>query len=160
MSLDNLHGTLTSMVTRGKVALATVGQRIMLQMTGMSNETLSGVELLHPFGYSALPPAGADLVMLQVLGQRGHIVALGGDALGGAIADLGPGECGLSAVPGTQIVMHTDRIEITANDLPIVINAGTAPVTVNAQNITLAGASIALNAPAVTVNGHAVQVAP
>lgn len=101
-------GAVRSLVSRGKVAQATIGPRTILQITGLNNETKQSAELLLPPGYSAAPLAGADVTVLQVLGSRDHLVAIGGDMAGGdAIANLAPGEFGLRhAATGAQFVFR------------------------------------------------------
>jgi phage gp45-like len=101
--MDRLGNAIKTLVTRGKVAGAVVGPRTLMQITGMDGVTQQVVELLLPPGYSARPVAGADLLLLQVMGSGDHVVALGGDLAGGAIANLAPGEFGLS--DGTQMVV-------------------------------------------------------
>lgn len=176
MTLARLGAAMRSMVTRGKVTQSGVGSRVVCMVTGLDGE-IYPVELVHPFGMSARPVPGSDVVLLQVLGSRDHQIALAGDATGGSIADLAEGEVGLSSF-GHRIVLRTDRIEITAGgSLPIAISgagpihvvstggpisatAGSASVTLAQSGaITAASASaIQLNAPSVTVNGHQVQV--
>jgi phage gp45-like len=158
---DDLHGAIQCQITRVTITASGVGPRVLVQTEGLNQETRTGAELLHPFGFSARPPAGSDAVQLTILGQSGHVVILGGDALGGAIADLAEGEAGMGVLAGTHIVLRRDRIEITSDTLPIAVNAGTGAVTIGGKAITLTGTdSIAMNAPAVTVNGHAVSTAP
>jgi phage gp45-like len=103
--------TLLSMITRGKVASATVGARTILQVTGLDNETFNGVELLLPPGYTARPAAGADVTILQCNGTRDHKVALAGDLVGEVQADLEPGEFGLIAF-GHRILLRTNVVQI------------------------------------------------
>lgn len=114
---ERIADALRNAVTRGKVAQTAVQARTVMQTTGLDNETFNGIELLLPPGYSARPAAGADVLHLQVLGSRDHVVAIGGDSTGGdAITDLAAGEFGLRhAASGAQIVMRsTGVVEITA----------------------------------------------
>jgi phage gp45-like len=101
--LDRIASAIKSAITRGKVANTRVGPRTFLQITGLDGVVQQTVELLLPPGYSARPVVGADLVLLQVMGSGDHVVALGGDMAGNAIADLAPGEFGLS--DGTQMII-------------------------------------------------------
>ena len=94
-AIARLGSAVRSMVTRATVQQSGVGARVLVQVNGLNNETYA-VELLHPPGISARPVRGADVVLLQVLGSRDHVVALGGDTTGGSIPDLAEGEVGLS----------------------------------------------------------------
>ena len=108
---DDLLSAIQCQVTRVKVTATVVGPRVLAQSSGLAGEVRTGVELLHPYGYSARPPAGSDAVQLQVLGDYGHAVLLGGDAVGGAIADLADGEVGLRT-HGSQIVLRSGGVQI------------------------------------------------
>ena len=104
---------LKGMVTRGKVTDTRVGPRTLLQIAGLDGVTQQVVELLLPPGYSARPVNGADLLLMQVLGQADHVVALGGDNAGTTINDLAPGEFGLTN--GTQkVVFRGDHLQVTS----------------------------------------------
>jgi phage gp45-like len=103
--------TMRSQVTRAKVASAVVGPRTLLQVVGLDGEVKTTVELLLPPGYSARPAAGADVTVLQVLGMRDHLVAVGGDAVGATIADLAPSEFGLTDGQQT-VIFRTDHLEM------------------------------------------------
>jgi phage gp45-like len=158
-AIARLGSAVRSMVTRATVQQSGVGARVLVQVNALNNETYA-VELLHPAGISARPKVGADVVLLQVLGSRDHLVALGGDAVGDSIADLAEGEVGMAAF-GCRVVFRTDRLEVTAPSLPVVVTAGnglTANVTGNA--IVTSTTQIEMNAPGdnVTVNGRRVQL--
>jgi phage gp45-like len=115
LMLARLASAIRSLVTRAKVANAAIGPRTLLQISGLNSEAKTTVELLLPPGYSARPAAGADVVVLQVLGSRDHLVALGGDAAGqDAIADLSPGEFGLRQGDTTLVFRNTGTLEVTA----------------------------------------------
>lgn len=111
MSIERIGAALRNIVTRGKVMQTRVGSRTVTQVTGLDGEIEQTIEILLPPGYCARPAAGADVVLLQVLGQRDHLVALGGDAADAVIADLAPGEVGLKV--GNQVIaVRSDRIEV------------------------------------------------
>jgi phage gp45-like len=121
MSLARVGAALRSMVTRGKVVQSGVGARVIVQVQGLDKEQWT-VEMLHPFGMSGRPKRGSDVVLLQVLGSRDHVVAIGGDAVGGSIGDLAEGEVGISGF-GARIVFRADRLEVTSNIHPVKIKA-------------------------------------
>ncbi len=128
MSLQRLGNALRGMITRGKVTGAVVGPRTLLQITGLDGEVMQSVELLLPPGYSARPLASADIVVCNVLGDRNHKIALGGDTINqDAIADLAPGEFGFRDSQGQQIVFRLgNTIQITS---PTVVINGALHVT-------------------------------
>ena len=101
--MSAIGNVLKSLISRGKVTDTRVGPRTLLQISGLDGVTQQVVEILLPPGYSARPLPGSDVLLMQVLGQADHVVALGGDMTGNAITDLKPGEFGLS--DGTQRVV-------------------------------------------------------
>jgi len=94
-------------VTRGKVVGSKIGPRTLIQITGLDGVSQNTVELLLPHGFSANPARGSDVVLFEVLGSSDHVVALGSDMAGNAIADLAPGEFGLSDGANKIIVRGT-----------------------------------------------------
>ena len=133
--IERVVTMLRAVVTRGKIIASAIGARTVAQVSGLDNETLNGIELLLPPGYSARPAAGADVLLLQVLGSRDHMVALGGDTASvDAIADLAPGEFGLKHATGARIVFRaTGHIQISdpSGTLLELTNNGTAMLTGN-----------------------------
>jgi phage gp45-like len=159
MSRAQIGITLRSMVTRAKVVQSGVGPRVLVQVQGLDKEQWT-VELLHPPGMSARPRRGADVVLLQVLGSRDHVVAIGGDSVGGSIKDLAEGEVGISGF-GARVVFRADRLEITSASLPVKVTAGNGlEADVTGTALITSTVEIRLNAPGdnVTVNGRKVQL--
>jgi phage gp45-like len=111
VDIKHVANAVRMMVTRAKVSTATLGPRTLLQVKRFDTETFDTVELLHPFGYVALPVAGSDVLHLHVGGLADHKVAVGGDATGTAPADLGAGEFGL-CYNGQQIILRNGYIQI------------------------------------------------
>ncbi len=103
------------LVTRAQVTQAAISGRTLVQSEALG-ETLNAIELLLPPGYSAVPDAGADVVLFTVLGARDHVVALGGDtANADQIAGLAPGEFGLRNPRGNcqAIFRNSGTIELS-----------------------------------------------
>lgn len=150
-------------VTRGKVTRArTLGGRVLLDMTMTDGERRRDVELLLPTGVTALPANGADLVVLEVGGNRQHLVAMVADDPNLRITGLAPGEFGMRDAQGQQVIFRADgiaiegalKIDVTASG-PVNVTA-TDTVTVEAPRINLgAGATqpvkLANDAPAMKV---------
>ena len=100
MMLD--HG-LRNMISRAKVQLAQVDGRTLCQVQVLDEDTHDLVEMLLPPGYVAVPLPGSDALELQIAGQASHKVLLGGDNTADAVANLNPGECGISR--GGQMIL-------------------------------------------------------
>ena len=114
MMLERLAAALRSTISRAIVTGSTIGMRTLLQIRGLDNETVDAVELLLPPGYSANIASGADVAVLQVLGSRDHLVALGGDTPSGdQIGDLAAGEFGFRRGAVQMAFRNTGTIEIT-----------------------------------------------
>lgn len=128
-------------VTRGKVQRTTVGARLLIQVTGLAGELFNDVELLLPYGMTAVPEAG-DVVLLQVLGSRDHKLALCADLTSLRIADAQPGEFGFRDKRGQQVVFRTDRIEVTTPLKAVVTAVGEVDVI----------SSVAVNVTAPAIN--------
>lgn len=134
---------LRSMVTRGRVAIAALNpKRTLVQLTGLADETKDKIELMLPYGMSALPDKG-DLILLQVGASRAHLVALCADNPDLRIQDLLKGEFGFRDINGQQVVFRQDRLEVTT-PLKLVANVtGDCDLTIGGQaNINVTGKTI------------------
>ena len=152
-----LGGLIASLVARGKIvasAFTATQKRTVLQATALNGEVKDGLELVLPYGMSALPDAG-DVLIFAVGGRRDHQVAIGADNMALRITDLGNGEFGFRDARGTQIVWRTNELEITT-PLPVVGHAASWTLT---GNLTVNGTILAtgditdLNGGHGTVNG-------
>ncbi len=114
MSLERVHHMVRSAITRGKIVACALAGRSLAQVTGLAGETKQSVEVLHPYGWFANLPAGADVVLLQVMGTRDHVVALGGDALGQNVASAA-GEFGAKHSAGA-FAHFTNDGKVTIQD--------------------------------------------
>ena len=112
--LERLAAAVRSIVTRGKVGNAAIAGRTVAQITGLAGETKQSVEIVHPFGWFANPSPGADLVIVQVMGTRDHLVALGGDVIGQNEASAA-GEFGAKHAAGA-FVHFTNDGKVTLQD--------------------------------------------
>jgi phage gp45-like len=101
------------MISRVKIAGAVISGRSMVQVQRYAGEEFSQVELLHPFGYVALPSDDTDGISMQIGNMADHQVILGGDTLGQAPPNLVKGEAGLALNGGAKrVLMRENFIEI------------------------------------------------
>jgi phage gp45-like len=101
------------MLTRAKVAGAVISGRTLMQVTRYDTEVFNSVELLLPPGYVANPSIDSDVLVIQVGSLADHKVALGGDNTADAVADLQPGEGGMSRQQGQrQLIQRLGWTEI------------------------------------------------
>ncbi|HEY3846232.1 MAG TPA: phage baseplate assembly protein [Acetobacteraceae bacterium] len=138
--LESLAAKTRMMISRGALTLSNyTACRPLIQATGMAGETLQNVELLFPYGFSALPKAGA-VILLDNLGTRTHVLAIMADDATLRITDLAAGEFGHRDGNAQQIVFRADRIEITT-PLKLVANVtGDCDLTVGGDvNIAATG---------------------
>jgi len=149
---DRQASAIRSTVTRAIVTNAQVGPRTILQVSGLDNEDVQTVELLQPPGRSSNPAAGTDVVVLQVTGTRDHLLALGGDMLGQAIAGLLAGEFGDQDARGQRIGYRTALLEIVT---PLKL-AVTAP-TITVQAAPSGSGPVAFILPLPTSDPHVVN---
>lgn len=133
---------------RGTVTAARVrGGRVLLDVTLLSGETRSRVELLQPYGFTAVPAAGAE-VLVQELARRGHLVALLADAPALRVTDAAPGEIGIRDAQGQQVMFRGDGIEISGALKVTIVSAGEVQIQTSSATVTSAG-NVVVAAPAI-----------
>jgi phage gp45-like len=113
MIWDSITAALEALVVRGKVISAVVSGRTLLQVSGLDKDVFNDVELLLPPGYVAVPAPKSDITILQVGAFGSHKIIIGGDSMLDAVANLQPGECGLSRA-GQLILLKIGRSEIVS----------------------------------------------
>lgn len=164
MDLTALATRFANALTRGRHAQSAydpAGRRTLMQITGMAGEVFQSVELILPYGMSAVPVGNtADVLTFQVLGHRDHKVALGPDDPALRIPSLGQGEFGFRDQNGQQVVWRAASggyLEITCNKLVATVT-GDADVTSSGGNINLTANSGKITMLAetnqITANGH------
>lgn len=138
--IAHLARRMRQMVTRGQVALAALNpKRTLVQINGLNGEVKTKVELMHPYGMSALPDAG-DVIFLEVGASRAHIVALCADNPALRISDLAKGEFGFRDLDGQQVVFRSDRLEVTTPKKLAITVTGDADIQVGGDaDLTVSG---------------------
>ena len=98
--LAPLRRRLALMVARGVVALVNDGSRMQsLQVTILDGETLDGAEHWQPYGFTTVPQAGAEALVLSVGGHRAHSV----------VVSCGDRRYRLTGMKGGEVAIYTDE---------------------------------------------------
>lgn len=120
---------LQNMILRGTVALSVAtGKMQVLQIKGLADETLDGIEHFEPFGFTSRPLAGAEHITVFVDGDRSHGISVVVADRRARPTDLEVGDVAVHDARG-------QRIHFT--DAGIVINGGGRPIRfVNTPSIT------------------------
>lgn len=122
MSWQRVWSAVMNTVTRAKVTSTQEGNlRPYLSMDSREGETFQRVALQMPFGMSANPTKGSDVLVLTVGGMRDHKVALFADNAANRIHGLKAGEFGLSDAAGNRVVFREDKIEITGKTKDLIV---------------------------------------
>lgn len=128
-AIQGLRDRLATIISRGKLALAGYSPtkaRTMVQLSGLAGGTLQNIELLLPYGRSALPSGNtADLLILKI-NSLDHKVALCADDPALRITDLQSGEFGDRDARGQQIVYRLGWLELTTPNF-VKLASGAAP---------------------------------
>lgn len=85
-----------------------------VQIRLLADEVKGGVDRLQPYGLSTHPHPGAEGVCLFLGGGRDHGVVVVVDDRRYRLSGLAPGEVALYDDQGQRIVLHRDRIQVTA----------------------------------------------
>jgi len=109
------------------------------QVTLLAGETRDNVERIQPYGLSAVPMAGADVLVVCVGGNRDHPVIIGVDDRRHRPTGMQAGDvCIYSHQTGHKITLKADRtIEIEGDE--ITIKADTK-ITLEAPLVEVTGA--------------------
>lgn len=156
-ALNDIRIRLRLMFTRGRLTLVyppEAGRMQTLQATGLSGETLDGMEHAEAYGLAASPLPGAEPFMGAVLGQRNQLVALVVSDPRTRPVALKEGEVVVWSAHGQTVWLREDggiSINVPGGDLNVV--APEANISVAGDATLTAGGRVDLTAPEVSVNG-------
>lgn len=95
-----------------------------VQASGLADETLQDVELMQQFGFTSVPPANTQAVILPIGGQTTHGIVIATENGSFRVKNLQGGEVAVYDESGSSIVLKNGRlIEIDCDVLKI--NAAT-----------------------------------
>jgi len=163
-----------SMITRGLIrTLREEGGLIVLGGALLADEELGNMELFQHFGLASAPPAGGEMVVLCVGGDRNHAIVVAtedrrcrpkglaeGDVVVYSRADspgpeeeLPEGQAGLHRLEliadGRQINLYADQVVVRAAGEVRLEGAGKVSLQSEAEVELRAGTSLALVAPVI-----------
>jgi phage baseplate assembly protein V len=102
-------------VTLGTVTAARVREgKVIVDVTLLNGESRRGVELPLPAGLTYLPSPGTDVTVVEVGGNRNHLICLAVDDPTLRIAGLAPGEFGFRDAGGQQVVLRATGLTLTS----------------------------------------------
>jgi phage gp45-like len=123
--LDPLAARVRALAARGVVRLSDDQQRAQeLQVSALAGEVLSKVERFGEFGFVSRPPAGTEVLLISLGGDRGHTIAVATENRDVRPQGLAEGEAGIYAAAGGSVVaritLRADgTVEITAPSVTI-----------------------------------------
>lgn len=139
------------MIGRAVLGLVDDAKGIQLvQLTVLGNEVLDRVERFQQYGFTSVPHAEAEAVVLALGGDRAHGIAIAVDDRRYRLKNLPGGEVALYDDQGQTVHLMRDGIRIET-DRPNGV-AITAPiVTVTADQVEVGATDVAVTATQVTV---------
>ncbi|OOF50261.1 baseplate assembly protein [Rodentibacter genomosp. 1] len=91
-----------------------------VQASGLADETLQDVELMQHFGFTSVPPADTQAVILPIGGQTSHGIVIATENGSFRVKNLQGGEVAVYDESGSSIVLKKGRlIEIDCDVLKI-----------------------------------------
>jgi phage baseplate assembly protein V len=134
--------SLKSMMARGTVVLAAAGKMMQtLQVRLTAKELKENVEHFEPYGFTANPLAGAEVLTMFLGGDRSHAVVLVAADRRYRIKELKPGEVAIYTDEGDKIHFKRGRI----------IDVETGTLNIKATN------SVNFDTPTITQTGNIVS---
>jgi phage baseplate assembly protein V len=129
------------MISRGVLTLindALATQEVQLNM--LAGENLGGVERFQEYGFTSVPFPGAEAIFASVAGNRtkGVVLVVGDKRY--RLTGMQGGEVALHDDQGQTIIIHRDRIEVTAPTINFIassqINITTPLVMLNGKMVS------------------------
>ncbi|HEH9715082.1 TPA: phage baseplate assembly protein, partial [Pasteurella multocida] len=80
------------------------------QVSGLAGETLQDVELMQQFGFTSVPPAGTQVVVVPVGGKTTHSIIIATENGAFRVKNLENGETALYDQSGSTIILKQGRL--------------------------------------------------
>ncbi|BFU64704.1 phage baseplate assembly protein V [Rodentibacter abscessus] len=91
-----------------------------VQISGLADETLQDVELMQHFGFTSVPPANTQAVIIPIGGQTSHGIVIATENGAFRVKNLQGGEVAVYDESGSSIVLKQGKlIEIDCDTLKI-----------------------------------------
>ena len=92
-------------------------------------ETLDGIERIQNYGFTSVPEAPSEAVVLSVGGNRSHAIAIAVDSSSNRKKGLAPGDtCVYNGKTGDYILLNADGVKIHSSG-KVVVDAGTVELS-------------------------------
>lgn len=147
--LRNLSRRLANIVSRAVVRRVDDSTSVQtVQVTALSEETRAGIERFQEYGFTSVPLAGAEGVVLFVGGFRDHGLMVATDDRSARLTDLEPGEVAIYTDQGDKVVIERGgTIRVTAStkvvvDAPLVELAGNTEAAIKGTSLRSADATL------------------
>jgi phage baseplate assembly protein V len=150
--LAPLRIRIANMVARAVVQLVNDGAKLqVLQLGVLEGETREGCERFQEYGFTSVPLAGAEAVVLFVGGRRDHGLVVAVDDRRYRKKDLQPGEVALYHHAGPFVLLKSDRVVVDGIELRLGSDAAANFVALaNLVDARIAAIRTAFNAHAHT----------
>lgn len=137
MGSDATDNRIRMMIARGTVAgVDDDAQAQSVQIDLLADETHEGVERFQEYGFTSVPHAGAEVIMVAVGGLRSHGIVIAVEDRRYRMKSLKPGEVALYDDLGQSVVLTRDGITV---DSPIGVTVTTPLAKVIADHVDLGG---------------------
>ncbi len=144
--LDPIRRRLSNLVSRAVVTLVNDSLKIQgLQLRVLADEVLDNVERFQQYGFTSVPLAGAEAILLCLGGHRGHPVAIAVDDRRYRKKSLTAGETALYTDEGDYILLKRGRIVEVVAGTKVMVTAPTVEIVGNATvsgTLTVQGAIV------------------
>ncbi len=135
--LAPLRARVANLVARAVVQLVSDAQGLQVVQLGvLADETRDGLERFQEYGFSSVPFAGAEAVVLFVGGRRDHGLVVAVDDRRYRKRNLEPGESAIYTDEGDYVVLKRGRIVEVKAGTKLRVDAPLAEIT---GNVTIAG---------------------
>jgi phage baseplate assembly protein V len=143
-----LKDRIANMVARAVVQLVSdAGKLQVVQLGVLADETREKVERFQEYGFTSVPLAGAEAVVLFVGGRRDHGLVIAVDDRRYRKKDLQPGEVALYNQAGPFVLLKSDRVIVDGVELRLGSDAASNFVALaNLVDARLAAIRTAFNA--------------
>lgn len=137
-AIDRAMGKVRSAFRTVLTSIDSKGPIQLVQADGLAGEQLQDNELMQHYGFTSVPLAGTQMIVLPIGGKTAHGVAIASEHLAARIKNLKSGEVAIYDDQGQSVFLTRQGIVINGGGLPITV-MNTPSVKIDSPEVSLTG---------------------
>lgn len=137
-AIDRAMGKVRSAFRTVLTAIDSEAPIQLVQADGLAGEQLQDNELMQQYGFTSVPLAGTQMIVLPIGGKTAHGVVIASEHIASRIKNLKSGEVAIYDDQGQSVFLTRQGIVVNGGGLPVMVT-NTPSVQIDSPTVTMTG---------------------